>query len=232
MKNTFLIALLFISVFANAQHGTASHQTMELDPWAIGLTMTPEQTKLSSNTGTFNGFTVGGQLGYFLNENMWLTTGVSYSRKGFKQNYNSLSSTTNPSGIVTQINYFEVPLYFSFRTGNFNSVVHKHVVTSHKKAGFIISAGPVAGILWDANNSSPGGHQIDQDALKSAGFKNTLGFMGSLGGYYQFSKEVFITLEPAYKITFTNVPKGSSHHWSSIGLTLNIWYRILANHPL
>src|SRR6478609_9555113 len=93
MKNLLLLILLFISALTKAQHGTASHSTMELDPWALGLTITPEQTKISSGTGKFTGFTAGGQLGYFFNENMWLTLGISYSKKGFQQNYLLLKNT-------------------------------------------------------------------------------------------------------------------------------------------
>jgi hypothetical protein len=238
MKNTLLLpALFFISTFVNAQHKpavhhntgthhphqtTPTHPIKELDPWAISLSITPEQTKVSSGKGSIIGYTVGGQLGYFLNENMWLTTGLSYSRKGFSGDY--LVRKAPLKGISTNINYFELPLYFSFRTGNF---MPQHGVHTFKKIGLIISAGPVAGLLWDGNTKSGGqGHQIDKTDIKNAGYKNTIGFQAGIGGYFRISKAVFITLEPSYKMTF------SSKQWSSIGLKLNIWYRLLEAHPL
>jgi hypothetical protein len=227
MKNTLLLmALFFMSAFVRAQH-----VPNKFDPWTVSLSGTPEKTKLSTAAGTIMGYTVGGKIGYFFNDNMWLSTGFSYSHKGFKQYYLNLDfpDKMNASGNSTNINYFEIPLYFGYRTGNFHPVHHNRPIVVNKKAGLTISAGPVLGLLWDGNTSSSNStsHQIDKTDLKNAGYKNTIGFMASAGGFFQFSPQVFITVEPTYKLAFTKTPNTSSNHWSSIGLNINIWYRIL-----
>jgi hypothetical protein len=237
MKNNLLLmALFFMPALVWAQHGSTAthHKPAKFDPWAVGFSATPEKTKLSSSAGTMMGYTLGGQIGYFFNDNMRLSTGLSYSHRGFKQSYLKLSSTVNPKGITTNINYFEIPLYFNYRTGNFHPTHHNRPIVVNKKAGFTISAGPLLGILWDGNigSSNSVSHQIDKTDLRNAGYKNTIGFMASAGGYFQFSKELYITLEPSYKLSFTKTPNKSSYHWSSIGLNINIWYRILTSNSL
>jgi hypothetical protein len=234
MKNILLLTtLFFMSVLVRAQHGSTAthHAPTKFDPWAINLSGTPEKTKISSAAGTITGYTIGGKIGYFFNDNMWLSTGFSYSHKGFKQYYLNLSNPdkTNTMGNSTNINYFEIPLSFSYRTGNFHPVHHNRPIVVNKKVGLIISAGPILGLLWDGNTGLSNGKsfQIDKTDLKNAGYKNTMGFMGSVGGFFQFSPNVFITVEPTYKLAFTKTPKNSSNHWSSIGININIWFRIL-----
>jgi hypothetical protein len=231
MRKLALILFTLIPFSGICQAPPEFHHGKTDDPFAFSIGASPGFTKITPFPSIFS-YDLGANFGYFFKENIWLSAGVNYSHKGFKQNPFDIKLKTNPSNVTTTIDYFEFPILLHYRSGSFSTVTHEQKKSKKHtgKFGFTGSAGITPALLYDGKYSFPtatNDHQVDPSDLKKAGYKSIISVQASVGIYYHVSHSAFLTVEPEFKYSLSPVPQSTNYHWSTIGFKVSLWYRIL-----
>ena len=207
IKRSFLIFLLIpYSSFAQ---------------FMVGASLSPEIGKLTSasTTSTYGtGYTAAVNVGQFINYNLWLSAGAAYSKKGYHE---------DKTLTTYRFDYIEIPVLLHYRTGDpgITRSSMSYSKSGESRLGFSAFGGVVPGFIYDAKFSTNSGTEtLEKGALKNAGYSSVVSATAGAGVYYQFTQNMFFTVEPNIKYCFTQQPKGSGNHMYTLGINVNIWY--------
>ena len=203
MTKRFLLIFLLIPYCSFAQ-------------FMVGVSGGPELGKINTASSYRTGYDLGVNAGKFINYNLWLSAGLTYSKNSYH--------TAGRIPTTYRYDYLELPLLVHFRTGDDAS----QRTTSRRNSYFGFSAfgGVVPATIYDLKFSNYAGNQtIEKSALKQMGYTPIVNLTAGAGIYYQYSESMFFTVEPTIKYSLTQQPKNSGTHIYTVGLNLNIWYQ-------
>ena len=218
-----------------------SAETKAKSKFSIGVTLTPEydhrhlgRGDLSVNVADWNeykwlndslshwkpGFSAGVDIGYNVNENLQINSGLYFSNRGYGIRPYPAISYTPP--FLSQYSYrhifqfLDVPLKLSYTVGK-------------KKTKFYISGGIVGNILISATSYRTLENSIDRttiDKYDVEGKNLNFSYYGGIGITYRVTNQSSISIEPCFKYSGSSLDNLGDRDLRLWSLGASLSYRV------